>query len=309
MNRSLIAILITSGFTVQAHDIITEKTIPATGVIAHTVLSQVEIAKVKSFELNKAISLEKERSRIKLTLEKLSFVNDATEEGIQRAKEEDVPTRKKMDIAITDSNILSESFLWADGILEESKKSPYAQYLKHEISNLNTQIIRARAFRNELESLLSFYQMTLSKDQERAREIQKVETKRLLEAKDDELKAMIENKLLIGIFEYNAYYMTSESSPQKDEIELLKKVFSSISDMDHIAIEIIGRADPRGERKYNENLAKTRAEKIKEIAISSGIEANKIKVSSYVSDVRIKKNRELHFFDRNTTITIQKRNP
>ena len=109
-----------------------------------------------------------------------------------------------------------------------------------------------------------------------------------------------------GDFEYNVYYITAHSEPQNEESELLKKVFKSISDLNDIKVEITGRADPRGNREYNNNLARERADVIREIAKESGLKEEQISVSSYVSDVKIKRNRELHFFDRNTTILIRK---
>ncbi|MEH0791363.1 OmpA family protein [Vibrio parahaemolyticus] len=306
MNRTLLVSLIAASISAPLMASNESIKIPATGVIAHSVLSKVELAKVKNFEMKKAIEIAKEKGELSLTEHKTSIINSTAEAYLLQLPESSATTRKKLEDLTSQAFILSEGYLWAEDILEKAEKSIYKQELKVEAEDLKARLIQSRAIRTDVEGAISALQIELSKTQSLEQKRQTEEAKKLLAAKDDELREIMENKLLIGDFEYNVYYITAHSEPQNEESELLKKVFKSISDLNDIKVEITGRADPRGNREYNNNLARERADVIREIAKASGLKEEQISVSSYVSDVKIKRNRELHFFDRNTTILIRK---
>lgn len=306
MNRILLTTLIVVGFTTPALAENNSSKIPVTGVIAHSVLSKVELAKVKNFEINKAIEIEKEKTKLSLTEHKTTIINSSAEAYLSNLPESSEPIIKRMKDLSSHANILSEGFLWAEGILDESRESVYKQELTSDLENLNARLIQSRALRNEIEGTLNLLEIELSKIQRLEEKRQSKETKKLLEAKDDELKNILENKLLLGDFEYNIYYITAQSELQREERELLRRIFKSISDIKNISVEITGRADPRGDRTYNENLASERANVIKLLAEEAGVNKKMITVNSYVSDTEIKRNRELHFFDRNSTIIVKK---
>ncbi|ELP5898414.1 OmpA family protein [Vibrio vulnificus] len=306
MKRILIASLITSSVSSPIMANNESIKIPATGVIAHTVLSKAELAKIKNFEMKKAIEIAKEKGEISLTEHKTSIVNSAAEAYLRQLPESSATTRKKLEDLSSQAFILSEGYLWAEDVLEMAKKSAHKQELSIEMEALKARVTQSRKIRNDIETTISALQIELSKNKniEQIRQIE--ETKKLLSAKDDELRAIMESKLILGDFEYNVHYITAHSEPQHEESELLRKVFKSISGLKDVKIEITGRADPRGNREYNINLAKERANVIWNIAKESGINEEQIFVNSYVSDVQIKRNRELHFFDRNTTVLIRK---
>ncbi|HHJ3079579.1 TPA: OmpA family protein [Vibrio parahaemolyticus] len=306
MNRILLVSLIAASISAPLMASNESIKIPATGVIAHSVLSKAELAKVKNFEMKKAIEIAKEKGELSLTEYKTSIINSTAEAYLLQLPESSATTRKKLEDLTSQAFILSEGYLWAEDILESAEKSIYKQELKVEVEDLKARLIQSRALRTDVEGAISTLQIELSKTQSLEQKRQTEEAKKLLAAKDDELREIMENKLLIGDFEYNVYYITAHSEPQNEESELLKKVFKSISDLNDIKVEITGRADPRGNREYNNNLARERADVIREIAKESGLKEEQISVSSYVSDVKIKRNRELHFFDRNTTILIRK---
>lgn len=306
MNRILLASLITASIStpLMAND--ESIKIPATGVIAHSVLSKAELAKVKNFEMKKAIEIAKEKGELSLTEHKTSIINSTAESYLIQLPESSATTRKKLEDLTSQAFILSEGYLWAEDVLEKSEESMYKEQLNIEMEALKARLIQSRAIRTDVEGVISTLQIELSKTQNLEQKRQTEEAKKLLAAKDDELREIMENKLLFGDFEYNVYYITAQSKPQNEESELLKKVFKSISDLKDVKVEITGRADPRGDREYNNNLARERANVIRKIGKESGLKDEQISVSSYVSDVKIKRNRELHFFDRNTTILIRK---
>ncbi|MCY9861034.1 hypothetical protein OTK49_00565 [Vibrio coralliirubri] len=304
--KSLIAITVaiavgTPAFAAQ------ENKIPAVGVLAHTVLSQAEIAKIKNFEIVKALSIEKAKSALDATSLKLTSINENSKEKLDTYLDSSEPIKTRIQKTYAVSDLLSDGILWATEVITLTKNHKYINEITPQIDDLNAQISKAKSLKSTAEKQINQLAIEAQRDRQIEIDTNILENKRLLDARDGELKSIIENKLLLGNFEINLYYLTAETKPQKDDAELIAKIFNSVAEIPDVKIDIIGRADPRGNLKYNEKLAKGRAEFISELATNAGFINENIKQTSFVSGGKIHKNRELHFFDRNTTVTIYKK--
>ena len=128
-----------------------------------------------------------------------------------------------------------------------------------------------------------------------------------INTKAKELSERLKKSLTTGSFTEQLYYITSNDKLTQPQQEYMAKLFNLASKYHNIEIFITGRADPRGKKTYNENLAKDRAIYVKQIAIKSGINPDDIHLDSHVTESKVKENSELHFFDRNTTVIIKRR--
>lgn len=281
--------------------------IPAVGVLAHTVLSQAEIAKLKHFEINKALSIEKAGSILDTASSKLTAINQSSEDKLIAISTSSEPIRKKIQKAYAVSDLLSDGILWAGEVLTNTEKNPFISELTEKRDELKLQIGNADKLKVEAERQINLLVIEAQRDRQIEIDTNILENKRLLDARESELKSIIQNKLLLGSFEINLYYLTAEFKPQQDDFELISRILKSVTELPDVNVDIIGRADPRGNLKYNERLAKQRAEYIGDIAKEVGINDERVKINSYVSNGEVHKNRELHFFDRNTTVTIYKK--
>ncbi|KPM98629.1 OmpA family protein [Vibrio alginolyticus] len=131
---------------------------------------------------------------------------------------------------------------------------------------------------------------------------------KLLEAeaqlnKKNRLMAELNSQIQSGDWTYETFYVTGDDVVNSAQKEVLVALFGIAIDK-NLYLKVSGRADPRGDYDYNLELAKKRAENVAKIAKNAGISNEMIKTSYSVTQTEIKNNRELHFFDRNTSITF-----
>ncbi|ELP6119175.1 TPA: hypothetical protein I7730_14500 [Vibrio vulnificus] len=129
-----------------------------------------------------------------------------------------------------------------------------------------------------------------------------VETESQL-SKKNQMVAELTSKIQSGDWTYETYYITGDNTVNDSQKEVLAALFN-IALEKNLLLKIEGRADPRGDYDYNLELAKSRAENVEKIAKDVGISDEMITISYSVTETEIQKNRELHFFDRNTSITF-----
>lgn len=125
-----------------------------------------------------------------------------------------------------------------------------------------------------------------------------------LSSMTNELKDKLSKALLLGDIEQNYYYVTAEHRINEEQAAPLAEIFSAIKDIPKIGIQIIGRADPRGNAEYNRDLSEKRANYIAELAINKGVPTESISAEGMGIVGEEKLNSELYFFDRFSTVRI-----
>ena len=123
-----------------------------------------------------------------------------------------------------------------------------------------------------------------------------------------ELQLRLHRSLISGSFTEQLYYITSDYKLRDAELKYINDIFKFASKYNNIDVYITGRADPRGNILYNKKLANNRARFVEQIAINNGIPNDRVHVSSHVTNTKVNENSELHFFDRNTTVVITRKN-
>ena len=311
MKKNILVTLIISSLSVSANSS-TGDVIHSTGVLAHQVLSQGELAKIKHYEIKKVVSIEKMKEQLKVASRKikkvnimsLDFVNKTTkpmdETLLNQKAKKTVTTLKSME------KLLSEEELWGKEVIADSNKYKYKQLVINELNTLSNTLKETRDMRYKVEELISFYSFHVAINTEITETTRKEQLQSLLTAKESEVRKIMEKKILADGFEHNIYYVTNDFIPQKDDLEVLRKIFKAASNIENTIIYITGRADPRGNKKYNDSLARKRAETLKDIAINLNIDPAIIQINSFTSTGNIKSNKELYFFERNSTILIKK---
>lgn len=278
-----------------------EKDVSPVGVVAYSVLSQIELAKLNNIELQKAIEVERNIEKLSLATNKLKSTNI---EVSRKIKPHDHTLIKRMPLrdAHTLAKQLSDGFIWAERVLEEAYSGKYQREYHTYMDLLLVEIEKSMQLREKVDNIIEVSRVDMLSSQ---RQLQNsAQANELLEAEANELKKIVEGKLLLGALEQELYYITAEYKLRNEQSLLISRIFGAIANQPDVNVLIIGRADPRGNRTYNEDLARKRANEIVELAGKAAIAGDRITVESYVSSRDIQPNREIHFFDRNTTIKI-----
>lgn len=276
------------------------------GVVAYSVLSQIELAKIENFKIEKAIEVAKVVEKLEVAKAKLGKMNSETELLIT-PKSEDTQVSISIKKATSIAGKLSDSFSWAQGILSQAGQGIYASEYQTTMAELSGEIARSKRLRANIERLIALPQpqTVVDNSAELEAELERQKANReMLAAEASELRQLIEGKLLLGAFEHELYYVTADHKLTDDQEALVERIFGVLAEKEGLKIEITGRADPRGNRQYNEKLARSRADEVVGIAKRFGIKDEQISVKSSVTDVKIRKNREMHFFDRNTSLKV-----
>ncbi len=280
---------------------------PNANILTQMVLGQAELAKIKNLDILKEKEKEKLAHELTTIKKRLDVLNDSVTDHFKavKSKEMRLITRLKKERGL--SSRLVDSFKWAEERLTYSKDNEYFNLVSNQAGELNQSIDLSKKLAMNLSESISMMELNIKLMEKERLNTSKKKMAELSKMKDDELLSEIENKLMFGSYEFNIYYLTADSKPIKEQAELIERIFKSLSNYKtDISVEIIGRADPRGGYEYNADLAEKRALTIKDIALKAGIDEKMIQHSSFVSKGEVQDNRELHFFDRNTTVTIYK---
>ncbi|MDK9793239.1 OmpA family protein [Vibrio sp. D431a] len=120
------------------------------------------------------------------------------------------------------------------------------------------------------------------------------------------LREGLAKQLSLGELEQSYYYETAEWELTDEQYKVLSMVFDAVSEMPEVKIKVTGRADPRGNKAYNQTLSEKRAMYIRDMAVAKGILASQIEAVGIGEVGEVSKNREKLFFNRYTSVVISK---
>ena len=138
------------------------------------------------------------------------------------------------------------------------------------------------------EQIESKEQVILSKEQELA-----------------ELKERLEKRLEVGKITQNYFYKTGDFEIYGEQMTIIADSLRSLSNNKNVKLHIIGRADPRGNKEFNEALAQKRIEFVREIATENGFDDERV---SYINMGEVgseHSDKEMYFFQRHLTVIIE----
>lgn len=129
-----------------------------------------------------------------------------------------------------------------------------------------------------------------------------------IQERDSELESLkkeLERQLSLGSIHQNYYYKTGESAIFNDQLEKLTESLSILGENPNVIIEIIGRADPRGNAEFNKKLAQKRIDFVKDIAVENGFSPERV-VTKNMGEVGGKhSDKEMYFFQRYLSVEIK----
>ena len=214
MIKTILATLILSSLSASAMDS-SEGKINATGVLAHTVLSQSELAKIKHLEINKVISVEKMKEKINTANNKIKKVNITSLDLLNKSNQpdndqlQDSVAKKNLINLQSISKLLSEEELWGTDLILTLSEHQFRTLALKETELLSNTLKETREIRNKTEELISFYSFHVAINQEISETTRKENIENLLTAKESEIKDIMERKALGEGFEFNVYYLTN----------------------------------------------------------------------------------------------------
>ncbi|CAH7351260.1 exported hypothetical protein [Vibrio chagasii] len=204
---------------------------------------------------------------------------------------------------IKDKKISDTTTVYANGITSTLLLAKFSDYTPIKINRS----LQSRIDELEVMYLSSQISRTDSFDSEQAGMTQ--ESSLLPDEYEEamhEMKAQLESQLLVGDFEHNYYYTTANWELTAEQEAVLTAVLEASSEVEGVKIDIVGRADPRGDSTYNQELSEKRAGYIRELALASGFGDSRITATGLGEVGELTKDRELQFFNRYSTVRIYK---
>ncbi|PSV01061.1 OmpA family protein [Photobacterium kishitanii] len=274
------------------------------------------IIEIKADHIKKINEIEKhysvEQNKLKDIIQKESKISKELLVKNSELKDKNENAASKLMIVESVVNKIKEKFKpdlaqKTDAPTTEVKQDEFN--ISDELNGISRNISNTLDENKNLEKKLKESAKDLENLEKSSQDSQIIDIKALntLNEKTRELAKKLQQNLITGEFVEQFYYITGNSSLNKSQEEYAGKIFELASKYKNIEVSIVGRADPRGNRDYNEKLAKSRGINIKELAIANGISEGSISMTSYVSSNKIEANREMHFFDRNSTVTIRRK--
>ncbi len=138
------------------------------------------------------------------------------------------------------------------------------------------------------EQIESKEQVILSKEQELA-----------------ELRERLEKRLEVGKITQNYFYKTGDFEIYGEQMTIIADSLRSLSNNKSVKLHIIGRADPRGNKEFNEALAQKRIEFVRGVATENGFDDERV---SYINMGEVgseHSDKEMYFFQRHLTVIIE----
>ena len=128
-------------------------------------------------------------------------------------------------------------------------------------------------------------------------------------SKDAQLKELgraLSNQLSLGAVTQRYYFATDSRELSGEQYTEASAILAAVSKMGDIKVIITGRADPRGDDKYNELLAQDRILFVKNLAIEKGIPFEVITTFNLGEVGGKQANSEDYFFQRHLTLELKK---
>lgn len=110
--------------------------------------------------------------------------------------------------------------------------------------------------------------------------------------------------LLQAGIEMDLLFRTDEHVLTGTTDERLKAMAATLSSMSDVSIRLDGFADERGDAEYNQNLSKLRAEHVRDVLVSSGIPATRIKVNANGESPAADSSVDSYALERRVSLTL-----
>ncbi len=146
---------------------------------------------------------------------------------------------------------------------------------------------------NENQRLSELYQELLRKSK----------TKDLLIA---DLRGELDAQLSLGAVTQRYYFATDSRTLRGEQLEEVTAILEAVAQIDGVELVVTGRADPRGDEKYNVRLAQERIDYVLDLAKGLGVNEKAIYEVNLGEVGGVQDDSEEYFFQRYLTLELKK---
>lgn len=122
---------------------------------------------------------------------------------------------------------------------------------------------------------------------------------RLRETASPELAGLLKEGIVMDLL-----FRTDEDQLSATTAEKLQELATTLSGLQDVNIQLDGYADQRGNTEYNQALSVRRAEHVREMLLSHGVEASRIQLAAHGEVPAMQEDIDSYAFDRKVSLTL-----